>query len=139
MMEIITERSFGRIEAMDTPSDENTEQTSDSAGTNTPAERVLTRVRTKIKCIENILKNAVLESYHINGQIEGLRITGLDKILVARELLLKSGDIIRAVNGEPLNSKKQAYKIFKRARKLPIMEIELLRDGKSQTLLYCFK
>jgi len=104
--------------------------------TNTPAKQVLTQVRTKIRCVEAILKNAVIEPYHINGQIEGLRITGLDRILVARNLLLKSGDIIRAVNGQTLNSKRRAYEIFKRARKLPIMKIELLRDGKTKTLLY---
>jgi hypothetical protein len=120
----------------ETASGQKIEQSSDTVRTNTPAERVLTRVRTKMRCIETILKKAVLESYHINGQIEGLRITGLDKILAAQELLLKSGDIIRVVNGQPLISKKQAYKIFKRARNRPIMEIELLRDGKPQTLLY---
>jgi type II secretory pathway component PulC len=91
-----------------------------------------------MKSVETILRKAVLESYRINDQIVGLRITGLDKILAARELLLKSGDVIQVVNGQPLISKKGAYKIFKRARKLPIMEIELLRNGKSQKLLYYF-
>ena len=86
-----------------------------------------------------VQNEAAIESYYINGQIDGLRISGLDKILVAKELLLKSGDIIRVVNGQPLSSKIRAYKIFKRARKLSTMEIELLRDGKSQTLLYYFR
>ena len=104
--------------------------------TSTPAIQALTKIRTKAKCVETILRKAVIEPYLINGQIEGLRITGLDKILIARDLLLKSGDIIRAVNGHPLNSKRRAYEIFKKARKLPIMKIELLRDGKTETLLY---
>lgn len=103
--------------------------------TSTPAE-VLTKIRTKAKCVETILRKAVIEPYHINGHIEGLRITGLDKILLARDLLIQSGDIIRAVNGQPLNSKRRAYEIFKKARKLPTMKIELLRDGKTKTLLY---
>jgi hypothetical protein len=122
-----TERSSGR----------NTKQTIDTVRTNAPAKPVLTRVRTKIKKIETVLKKAAIKPYHnINGQIEGLRISGLDKILAAKELLLKSGDVICVVNGQPLSSKIRAYKIFKRARKLSTMEIELLRDGKSQTLLY---
>ena len=116
----------------------NIEKTSyiDTVITSTPAIQALTRIRTKAKCVETILRKAVIEPYHINGQIEGLRITGLDKILLARDLLLKSGDIIRAVNGQPLNSKRRAYEIFKKARKLPTMKIELLRDGKTETLLY---
>lgn len=109
---------------------------SDTVITSAPAIQALTKIRTKAKCVETILRKAVFEPYHINGQIEGLQITGLDKILIARDLLLKSGDIIRAVNGHPLNSKRRAYEIFKKARKLPIMKIELLRDGKTKTLLY---
>ena len=120
------------------PPDLNIEKTSyiDTVITRTPAIQALTKIRTKAKCVETILRKAVIEPYHINGQIEGLRITGLDKILLARDLLLKSGDIIRAVNGQPLSSKRRAYEIFKKARKLPTMKIELLRDGKTETLLY---
>ncbi|MBW8039833.1 MAG: hypothetical protein FVQ85_07535 [Planctomycetes bacterium] len=118
------------------PVKRNIEQTSNTVNAKAQAKQVLTEVRTKMKYIETMLKKSVLESYRINGQIVGYRITGLDKILVAKDLLLKSGDIIRVVNGQQLSSKKIAYKIFKKARKRPIMEIELLRDGKSRTLLY---
>jgi len=110
--------------------------TNDTVKTNATTIEALTKIRTKAKCVETILRKAVIEPYHINGQIQGLRITGLDKILLARDLLIQSGDIIRAVNGQPLNSKRRAYEIFKKARKLPTMKIELLRDGKTETLLY---
>ncbi len=128
----------GGSDTTETSSDRNIEKTSDTdtVKTSTTAIEVLTRIRTKAKCVETILRKAVIEPYHINGQIEGLQITGLDKILLARDLLLKSGDIIRAVNGQPLSSKRRAYEIFKRARKLPTMKIELLRNGKTKTLLY---
>ncbi len=126
----------GGSDTTETPPIQNNGKTSDTVITSTPAIQALTKIRTKAKCVETILRKAVFEPYHINGQIEGLRITGLDKILIARDLLLKSGDIIRAVNGHPLNSKRRAYEIFKKARKLPIMKIELLRDGKTETLLY---
>ena len=99
----------------------------------------LVEVRTKIRCVEAILKNAVIEPYHNNGQIEGLRITGLDRIPVARDLFLKSGDIILAVNGQTLSSKKEAYDIFKKARKEPIMIVELLQDGEAKVLLFDFR
>jgi len=133
-----TEQFSNGSDTTETSPDRNIEKTSDTdtVKTSTPAIEVLTRIRTKAKCVETILRKAVIEPYHINGQIQGLRITGLDKILLARALLLKSGDIIRAVNGQPLNSKRRAYEIFKKARKLPTMEIELLRDGKTKTLLY---
>ena len=134
-----TERFSDGSVTTETPPGLNIEKTSDIdtvKTTSTPAIEALTKIRTKAKCVETILRKAVIEPYQINGQIEGLRITGLDKILLARDLLLKSGDIICALNGHPLNSKQRAYEIFKKARKLPTMKIELLRDGKTKTLLY---
>ncbi|MCP4260031.1 MAG: hypothetical protein GY774_21325, partial [Planctomycetes bacterium] len=97
------------------------------------------KVRTKLKSVESILKKATIKSYRINGQIEGLQINGLDKISEAKTLLLKSGDIILTVNGQTVGSKKEAYNIFKKARKEPIMIVELLQDGKAKKLLFDFR
>lgn len=130
-----TER-FSDGSTNETPAGWNIEETNDTEAMSAPAIRALTKIQTQAKCVEAILKSAIIEPYLINGQIEGLQISGLEKILIARDLFLRSGDIIRAVNGQPLNSKRGAYEIFKRARKLPIMKIELLRDGKTETLLY---
>jgi len=133
------ERTSYGMDMTEIPYDQSVDSTDDTQITDTLDEQVLTRIRTKIKCVEAILKKAVIEPYQINGQIEGLQITGLEKILAARDLLLKSGDIIRTVNGHSLNSKKHAYEIFKRARKLPMIEVELLRDGQSRIFLYDLK
>lgn len=133
------EQSSNASVAAEIPLSRNIEKASDTASTSTPAKQVLTRVRTKIKCVKAVLKKAVIEPCYINGQMVGLRITGLDKILIARNLLLKSGDIIRTVNGHQLNSKQQAYKIFKKARSKPFMIVNLLRDGEAQELLFEFR
>ena len=99
----------------------------------------LTKIQTKIKCVETILRNAVIEPYCVNGQVEGLQISGLDEISEAKDLLLNSGDIIIAVNGQTLSSKKDAYDIFKKARKEPIMIIDLLQDGEAKKFLLDFQ
>jgi len=122
------------------PFGKNVEEASDTEEVELPAEFVLKRIGTKVKNIETVLRKAVIKPYHnINGQIEGLQITGLEKILVAKDLLLKSGDVICLVNGQLLSSKKVASKIFRKARKLPIMEVELLRNGKAMTYQYYLK
>lgn len=115
---------------------QNTEKKSDTEKKD--AQQELTRVRTDIKCVISVLKNAVIQPYCINGQIEGLQINGLDEISEAKALLLKSGDIILAVNGQTLSSKKDAYDIFKKARKEPIMIIDLLQDGEPKKFLLDF-
>lgn len=103
------------------------------------AQQELIKIRTKIKYVESVLKKAIIESYCINGQIEGLQINGLGKISEAKALNLKSGDIILTVNGQTLSSKIGAYEIFKKARKKPIMIIGLLQDGEAKKLLLDFQ
>jgi len=127
----------------------NGDNTTEPSGTRNPgkksdtekkvAQEEPTKIRTKMKCVESVLKNAVIQPYCINGQIEGLQINGLEKISQAKALLLKSGDIILAVNGQTVSSKRNAYDIFKRARKEPVMIINLLQDGEAKKLLFDFQ
>ena len=116
---------------------QNTEKKSDTEKKD--AQEELTKIRTKIKYVEMILRKAAIKPYYVNGQIEGLQINGLDKISEAKALLFKSGDILIAVNGETLSSKKNAYDIFKKARKEPIMIIDLLQDGVAKKFLLDFQ
>jgi len=131
------EQFFSDNNTTEPSGDQNTEKKSDTEKKDVQQE--LTKVRTKIKCVESVLKNAVIKPYCINGQIEGLQINGLDEISEAKALLLKSGDIILAVNGQILSSMKDAYYMFKKARKEPIMIVDLLQDGEVKKLLFDFQ
>ncbi len=131
------EQFFNGDNTTEPSGDQNTEKKSDTEKKD--AQQEITKVRTKLKCVESVLKNAVIVPYYINGQIEGLQINGLDEISEAKALLLKSGDIILAVNGQTLSSKKEAYDIFKKARKEPIMIVDLLQDGETKVLLFDFQ
>ena len=110
-----------------------------SADRKTDFQREPTLIRAEIKFVENVLKKAAIYSYRVNGQIGGLQITGLDQIPQAKTLLLNSGDIILTINGHTLSSKKEAYYIFKKARKQPIMIVDLLQDGQAKKFLYDFR
>jgi len=101
--------------------------------TNPPAQ-FHTSAGAKLRNIEIMLTNAVIEPYTIDGQVEGLKITGLENIRGAEELGLKNGDIIRTVNGHRLTSKQKAYQIFKKARSQAAANIELLRGNETKTL-----
>jgi len=117
--------------------EQNAEKVGDTEKTD--AQQELTKIRTEMKCVETILRKAAIEPYCVNGQIEGLQMNGLDEISEAKALLLKSGDVIIAVNGQTLSSKKDAYEIFIKARKEPIMIIDLLQDGEAKKLLLDFQ
>jgi len=75
--------------------------------------------RAKLADIETMLEKAVIRPYTVDGQMEGLRITGLDKVPYAKSIGLKDGDIIKTVNGHRLTSKQKAYQVFKKARSQP--------------------
>jgi len=106
--------------------------------TNPPAKSQST-VGDKLSDIEIMLTKAVIKPYAIDGQVEGLRITGLENIRGAEEIGLKNGDIIRTVNGHRLTSKQKAYQIFKKARSQEALNIELLRDNETKTLSFSLR
>ncbi|MCP4261988.1 MAG: hypothetical protein GY774_31475 [Planctomycetes bacterium] len=120
------------------PSDEQI-AVEDCKAEKTEVQQELTKIRTKRKCVERILKKAVIKPYSLNGQTKGLQMTGLDVKTEADAIFLKNGDIILAVNGQILKSKKQAYDIFKKARKEPIMIIDILQKGKAKKYLLDFQ
>lgn len=103
------------------------------------APQELTKIRTEMKCVETILRKAIIEPYCVNGEVKGLQINGIGEISEAKGLLLNSGDVIIAVNGETLSSKRDAYDIFKKARKSPIMIIDLLQEGEPKKFLLDFQ
>ncbi|MFC1739228.1 hypothetical protein ACFL1G_09295 [Planctomycetota bacterium] len=104
--------------------------------TDLPEENTNTNIRTKIERVEEVLIKAVIEPYVVNGQTEGLKITGLENIKFAKELGIKNGDVIRTVNGHLLTSKQKAYQVFKKARSQEAMTVELLRSDKPKKLSF---
>ena len=106
--------------------------------TNPPAD-FHTSAGVKLRNIEIILTNAVIEPYAIDGQVEGLKITGLENIRGAEDLGLKNGDIIRTVNGQRLTSKQKAFQIFKKARSQAAVNVELLRGNENKTLSFSLR
>ncbi len=98
--------------------------------------KAITNTQTKIGYVEEVLNNAVIEPYPANGRIEGLQITGLENLSIAKNLGLKNRDIIRSVNGHRLTSKQKAYQVFKKAKSQPAIDIELLRNNNNKKLSF---
>jgi type II secretory pathway component PulC len=92
--------------------------------------------QTKIGYVEAVLNNAAIEPYFVDGQVEGLQITGLENLSIAKNLGLKNRDVIRSVNGHRLTSKQKAYLVFKKAKSQPAIDIELLRDNNTKKLSF---
>lgn len=107
--------------------------------TGEPIKQTPIEIPTKIKHVETILRKAVIEPYTANGQMEGLKIGGLENIKLAKDLGLKNGDIIRTVNGHRLTSKQKAYQVLKKARSQPTINLELLRGDETKRLSFVLR
>jgi type II secretion system protein C len=83
----------------------------------------------KLRYAASMIPKADVKPHIIDGQVEGLRIAGLEDIQGAEDLGLKNGDVIRAVNGQRLDSKQKAYQISRKVRSQTAMNIELMRDN----------
>lgn len=93
-----------------------------------PPARSLNTFVDKLKSAAIMLPKAKVEPHSVAGEIDGLRISDLDKIEGAEDIGLKEGDVIRAINGHRLNSKQKAFQIAMKARSQSALDIELMRD-----------
>jgi type II secretion system protein C len=113
-------------------SPQTTDETSRAAKADLPAKNG----QTPIRYVEAVLNNAAIEPYSVDGQVEGLQITGLENINIAKDFGLKNKDVIRSVNGHRLTSKQKAFQVFKKAKSQPAIDIELLRDDNTKKLSF---
>ena len=66
--------------------------------------------------------------YIINGQQEGLCITGLDNLSMAGCFGFENGDVIQTINGQLLTNKQKAFQALKKARSQSSLNVQLLRN-----------
>jgi len=90
----------------------------------------------KLRYAATMLPKAVIQPYAVEGKVEGLRLTGLEKIRYMEDIGLRNGDVIRTVNGHRLTSKQKAFQISRKARSQAVVSIELMRDNKIKTFSF---
>lgn len=117
-------------------------ETAGKASTYLPATRVnpeSTVVRqSMVGQVEQILSKAIIEPHAVNGEVEGLKITGLEKVPAATALGLRNGDIVRHVNGQRLTSLQKAFQVFQKAKSQPAVSLDISRDGEPKELTFDF-
>jgi len=86
--------------------------------------------------VEEILSKVAIEPYSVDGIVEGLKITGLEKVPAAESLGLKNGDIVRRVNGQQLTSLQKAFQVFQKAKSQPSISMELSRGGVTKEITF---
>ena len=111
-------------------------QESDSAGGQKRPSASSPDVQTRLGYVETILRQATIEPEIVEGEVEGLRITGLADIPAARAVGLRDNDVIRQVNGHAVTSKQKAFQILMKARSQPRISIDLSRGHRTRRLSF---
>jgi len=74
-----------------------------------------------------------------DGKIQGLQLENIADNEYAKRLGLKEGDIVSSVNGVRIQSLDQAFSLAQKLQRSPVIRVELVRDGRPQTLTYRLK
>jgi type II secretory pathway component PulC len=91
---------------------------------------------TQVPAIEVFLEKMEVAPYIMNGQQEGLSITGLDDLSMAGYFGFKNGDIIQNVNGQALTDKRKTFQVLKKARSQSSLSVQLLRNKRKMDLSF---
>ncbi|NBO39098.1 PDZ domain-containing protein, partial [bacterium] len=84
--------------------------------------------------LPNILMQASSEPVVVNGEITGFRIFQFDQNSIFHKLGLQDGDVIREINGIPLNNVARTIQFLNGLREENHVQVNVLRNGSPVTL-----
>jgi hypothetical protein len=93
----------------------------------------------QLRRIEAFLENLKIAPYIINGQQEGLSITGLDDSNLVGNFGFENGDVIQTVNGQILTNKQKAFQVLMKARSQSSLKFQLLRNKQKRDISFDIK
>jgi general secretion pathway protein C len=89
--------------------------------------------------LPTILQQARAVPHFKGGGIDGFTIVDLQKGSIFDRLGIKAGDVVKAANGEPIDSASKALELYNSLKTAGSIRIEVERDGKSENLNYTIR
>jgi len=86
--------------------------------------------------IGNLLKQARVEPYVVNGSTEGFVIKMIKPGSLFNQIGLRVGDVLHEINGVPLDSPEKALQVFQQLRQARQINVSLERRGNPMTFSY---
>lgn len=117
------------------------QDTSDVVNIISPTEREINKraFLARVGGMEAIIKKVELTPYIEDGKENGVRITGLEDISMARFVGFKNGDVIQNINGSVVTNRRKAFQILRKARSQSSLQVQLLRDQQKKELSFGIK
>ncbi len=86
--------------------------------------------------IGNLLKNVLISPVIKNGKTVGFRFKYVSPKSIIYKYGIRSGDLILSVNGRPVRTVEEAFKIYNILRNEKVVNVEIERNGKRRTIVY---
>lgn len=96
-------------------------------------------INAALKDKRSLSKGATVVPNYSNGKKNGLKLIGVKNDSVYGTLGMKSGDVLRSVNGKQIKSQAHAAELFDQFREADEVGVEIERGGKKQKLQYKIK
>lgn len=87
-----------------------------------------------MKNLDEYIGSARVVPYFKGGEPYGFRVSNLKDGTMAYDLGIRSGDIIRSVNGVPIRTPEDAFNAYQEMQNESSVEVELERKGESTTI-----
>ena len=87
-----------------------------------------------MKNLDQYIGSARVVPYFKGGEPYGFRVSNLKEDTMVYELGVRSGDIIRSVNGIPIRTPEDAFNAYQELQNQSAVEVELERAGESTTV-----
>ena len=89
-----------------------------------------------IEDIDKIWQNIAIDEIKNGDNIEGFKVTKINKESAFQKLGLKEGDILKAVNNKQLTSYAEAFDVYTNIKDTQYLSIEILRNNEKMELNY---
>lgn len=86
--------------------------------------------------INSLMRQIRVRPYFEDGKPNGILLSGIRKNSIFEEMGLQSGDVVRGVNGKEIQSVDDALKFYQNLKSSSEVELQIQRNGDSQTINY---
>jgi general secretion pathway protein C len=83
-----------------------------------------------------LMKEARLTPHFTGGQPDGFMIANLPKNSLLARMGLRSGDIMKGINGQKFGSLEEFFQVYQQLQTEPMLQLEIERSNRSETLTY---
>jgi type II secretion system protein C len=80
--------------------------------------------------LDNAMKGIVAGPYRKNGQIEGYQLKKVRPYNILYKFGIRSGDVIKRVNGKELNSTEKLYSMWQTMQNESQISVDVERNGR---------